>query len=93
MSTAMNRLTKILVEKGGIKKKDLIKFYKPDLILKSKKTKDAPERPVLNFEVSEIDMSDSENIRFNLFRFDVDGRRVDLRNIPAEVILRDYEIA
>lgn len=73
-----------LLEKGGVKKGDSIKFYTPELMIKDKKTK-------VEYEVSEIDKSDPNDMVFTLFRFDADGKRFELAK-PAKEIKKDFEL-
>ena len=74
----------LLVEKGGVKKDSVIKFYTPELMLRDKKAK-------VEYEVSEIDVDENlDNPLFKIFRFDLDGNRVEVTKTTDE-ILKDFE--
>ena len=76
---------KLLVEKGGFKKGDKIKFYTPELEL--------VDKDGVCYEVSEIDKSDDnpENWIFTMFRYDVDGSRKHEISQTAKEILKNYK--
>jgi hypothetical protein len=75
----------LLVEKGGFKKGDKIKFYTPEL--------EIVDQNGVCYEVSEIDKSDDnpENWIFTIFRYDVDGSRKYELNQTAKEILKKYK--
>ncbi len=79
----LEHLVFLLESKGGVRVKDTIKFYTPELMLTDKKTK-------AEYEVSEINTEDPD-ISFSLFRFDEDGNKVELSKTGKE-ITKEFEL-
>ena len=74
----------LLLEKGGVKKGSIIKFYTPELMLRDKKAK-------IEYEISEINVDEElDKPLFKIFRFDPDGARVEITKTSDE-ILKDFE--
>ena len=75
----------VLLEKGGKKSKNKIKFYTPELNLEDKETK-------RKYEISSIDTSDPNNPIFELESYDIDGNKIVLQK-SAEEIIKNYTYA
>lgn len=75
----------LLVEKGGFKKGDKIKFYTPELEL--------IDKDGVCYEVSEIDKSDLDPKKwiFKIFRYNTAGDRKYELSQTAEEILKNYK--
>lgn len=79
----IERFYSYLLEAGGVKKAESIKFYTPELMVRDKKTK-------VEYEISEIDKTQPEKPVFKLFRFDTDGKRFEMLK-SADEMLKDFE--
>jgi len=79
-------LMSLLIELSKKKKNRIIKYYTPELMLR--KTSTGAE-----YEVSEIDMSDPDDPRISMFRYNVDGSLEKDNEHSIEEIDRDFEIA
>ena len=76
----------LILEKGQRTIKNKIVYYTPELMLKKKNTG-------AKYEVSEIDMSDSENPVISVFRWDPDGTRMETDTHTVDELYNDFEIA
>ena len=81
-----NSLIKLLIEKGGVKKKNSnnIKFYAKELLVKNKDTK-------ANYEIRNINSDDPNNLIFSIERYDVDGQRKEIFDVTQEEMIKNYE--
>ena len=80
-------LIKLLVEKGGARKKSsgAIKFYKEQLMIRDKKTN-------AEYEIKEINDDDPNNLIFTINRQDTNGDRKESYDYHQKDIIEKFEI-
>ena len=78
---------KVLLEKAKKTKiKDVWKYYIPELMIKNKDT-------LVEYEISELDMTDEDNPIVSIFRYNVDGTVDKTEMYTVEEIESKFDIA